>query len=296
MNLTHLDHFLVLAEYRHFGRAAERLGLGQPALSKSLQRLESEVGGRLFERGHSTVRLTRLGDIFRPHAEQMLAQARQARRAVLAEREGESNPLVVGATPVAMELIVMPAVGRLLRRPGPPLKIRVDMSDRLLDGLQRGTLDIVVGPLPPALPAGLQSEPLRTDAIAIAAREGHPLADRTIAPEELADAIWALPAPGVWLREQLSNFLVGHGLAPPRVQVEIDQVGTHIHRLLAQSDLLGPYAGRIPAGSGTVPLRVRGFALSRTQQLVWRTAWATTRPANNLLAALRATVGRRAPG
>lgn len=296
MNLSHLDHFLVLAEYRHFGRAAEHLGLGQPALSKSLQRLEAELGARLFERGRSTVSLTRLGGVFRPHAEQMLAQSRQARRAVAAEREGDTSPLVIGATPAAMDLIVMPAVARVLRRPGPQLQIRVDMSDRLLDGLKRGTLDVVVGPLPPDLPTELQAEIVRTEAIALAAREGHPLSGRLLKPDDLRDAEWALPGRNVWLYGQMVDFLTSHGLPPPCVRVELDQTGAGIHRLLAQSDLLGPFVGALPPGSGTVALRVCGFGLNRTQRLVWRATWGRTRQAGNLLAALRTGAGRRAAG
>ncbi len=98
MNLTRFEHFLAVARLRHYGRAAEVLGIGQPALSRSIQRLEAELGGALFERAARSIRPTALGEALMPQAEQLIAGMRQARQTAQSVVNGESRPLSIGAT------------------------------------------------------------------------------------------------------------------------------------------------------------------------------------------------------
>ena len=86
MELRHLQSFVVLAEELHFGRAAERQHIVQPALSKQIALLERELGVKLFDRNRRVVELTPAGTIFLPRAQQVLAVARAA--AELARQAG----------------------------------------------------------------------------------------------------------------------------------------------------------------------------------------------------------------
>src|SRR5262245_34090004 len=91
-----LRSFLLLAEQRHFGRAAERLSISQPALTKRLQRLEEKVGGRLLERGRGEVRLTSAGAVLLERAEALLQEGVAALALSRRAARGEAGLLRIG--------------------------------------------------------------------------------------------------------------------------------------------------------------------------------------------------------
>ena len=75
IELRHLRHALALAEHGNFARAAEALHLSQPALTRSLQALEAQVGEQLFDRSHREVTPTTMGELLLQHARQLLLHA-----------------------------------------------------------------------------------------------------------------------------------------------------------------------------------------------------------------------------
>ena len=96
MDMRKLRYFSVLAEEKHFGRAAARLSLSQPPLSLAIRQLESEIGAKLFERDSRNVSLTPAGEALQQEAIFLLRRAEESRLLVQAISEGRGGRLRIG--------------------------------------------------------------------------------------------------------------------------------------------------------------------------------------------------------
>ena len=118
LDLRLVRYFTVVAEHRHFGRAAAELVIAQPSLSRQVRRLEQQLGARLFDRTPQGTRLTAAGEVFLPKAKAILKSAAQA--AAAAKAAAQPSKITIGYTP---GLIVTPAV-RNLRRQHPDADVQ----------------------------------------------------------------------------------------------------------------------------------------------------------------------------
>lgn len=139
VELRQLEYFVAVAEHLHFGRAAEQLSIGQPAVSQQIARLERELGVSLFDRSARTVRLTSAGETFLPEARAVLTAAKQAVQSVSARtgaptlRIGSSTGLGARLNRVLQALReIQPATETLLV--SAPTQVR-------LERVARGQLD-----------------------------------------------------------------------------------------------------------------------------------------------------------
>ena len=180
MELRQLEYFVAVAEQLHFGRAAELLHIGQPAVSQQLRRLERELGAELFDRSPRHVRLTAAGERLLPEAREVLAAVVRARAAVAAAPTLRATTLRLGtstglgenlerlldrvaelAPDVAVELVSLPAAERL-------------------DQVAGGQLDAAFGRGPfDDGGRGLRAVPLWRDELVAALPARHPLAGRS---------------------------------------------------------------------------------------------------------------------
>ena len=101
MELRHLKYFIAVAEELHFARAARRVHIAQPSLSKQIQQLEQELGFPLFYRTKQRVELLDAGHVFLDEAQRLLRQAEGAIHAAGRAHAGQSGRLVVGFSPSA---------------------------------------------------------------------------------------------------------------------------------------------------------------------------------------------------
>ena len=173
MELRQLKYFLTVAEELHFGRAAERLHIVQPAVSQQVRRLERELGVDLFERTTRSVTLTEAGRSFLPHARAVLTATDRATEAIAAFR-GE-RVLRLGTSEGLGDRLDR-LLGEFARRsPGTQLELTHAPTAQRLSQVRDGELDatVVRGDWPGP---GLDFTPLWTDEVLVALPAAHPLA------------------------------------------------------------------------------------------------------------------------
>lgn len=186
MDLRHLRYFTCVAEEKHFGRAAHRLGISQPPLSHQIRALEEELGVRLFDRTSRRVRLTAAGELFLPQAQATLQQAELAMQTARLANSGEIGRLRLGfSTSVPFIPAVMDALSRF-RRAHPRVKLELNElpRDEQIQGVERGMLEVgILRSLEtPVLSEGIQSTVLQCEDLVLAMPHDHPLATRKADP------------------------------------------------------------------------------------------------------------------
>ena len=180
MELRHLRYFVGVAEEENVSRAALKLHVSQPALSRQVRDLEDELGFLLFERSAKSVRLTEAGRAFLTEARAVLQRAEEAVKAARTIADGGIGELHIGYAPSLTARILPPAL-RAFQAESPKVRVKLhDFStEEMLAGLRDGKLQIAfVIRLPVAMLRGLIFEELVRDPICLAVAPKHPLAAR----------------------------------------------------------------------------------------------------------------------
>ncbi|MBL8211700.1 MAG: LysR family transcriptional regulator [Bryobacterales bacterium] len=143
IELIHLRYFIALAEELHYGRAAERLHMAQPPLTRQIKLLEERLGCRLFDRTTRSTRLTPAGEQFLAKARAIVAQADEAFDAAAKAGRGEEGQLTLATAPSLM-LGFLPRVIRAFRRKYPDVNFRLHetASSEILKALRNGSADL----------------------------------------------------------------------------------------------------------------------------------------------------------
>lgn len=240
LSLRDIEYFLAAVEHGNLDRAAAACGVSQPALSKSLQRLEADTGLALLDRSGRGLRLSSAGMVFLEHAKKLWAEYRDAVRHAMELRVGEAGLLRVGATGATVDSIVMPALGLLLpRRPALRIQLTQGLSDDLNEQVAGGKLDLAVTPIYADVPAALHQEPILEDRLCVAASRNHALASRrTLSLHDLQGQRWILPKPTAIARKALDACYAEAGLPLPAAALEVEHFSKGTLELLARSDLL----------------------------------------------------------
>ncbi|MGF6757137.1 LysR family transcriptional regulator [Paraburkholderia sp. GAS334] len=178
MDLKQLEHFMAVAEERHFTRASRRLNLVQSGLSASIRSLEADLGGPLFIRSTRRVDLTHAGEVLFEEARRVLAAARDARHAVTQVHGLARGRLSIGAIHGLEPFVDLPAsLGRFRAAfGGIDIELTLDGSRALIDEVREGRLDLAFTQPSDPLPDDLGLRMFACEGMVIVCAADHRLA------------------------------------------------------------------------------------------------------------------------
>lgn len=238
MELRHIRYFLAAGEELNFVRAARKLHIAQPALSRQIQDLERFLGIKLFERLGRGVRLTEAGQNYLKDARQILSEVEQANDRARRIDVGQIGTLKIGLSEAS---ITNPVFGQSIRNfrmqhPDVELSFSLEVSPEQINSISRGSLDVgFLNAIPEAYPQ-LNFELLSSDSLMLALPLGHPLARRsTIRLRDLRECDFIAMSRNRygWSHDQMIVACVAKGFSPrvvqavsdPRVQLSLISAG-----------------------------------------------------------------------
>ncbi|GHD02236.1 LysR family transcriptional regulator [Zhihengliuella salsuginis] len=175
--LDQIKSFVAVAEELHFGRAAERLNMTQPPLSRQIQKLEKTVGVQLVERDNRKVALTAAGNAFLQDARKLLVAAEQAPSTARRIAQGQAGVLRIGFTATSGFSVLGTLLARLGRAlPDVDLDLREQVTSEQLQALADGELDVGLA-RPPFDTEQFASRLLLAESLLLAVPENHRLAE-----------------------------------------------------------------------------------------------------------------------
>lgn len=216
MNLRQLQYFVTVVDEGNITRAAQRLYVAQPSLSKQLAALEAELGGPLIERLHRQIRLTPSGKAFLPEARVAILAAERARRAARMAQDLEVGELEV-ATLQSISIGLLPRSIQLLRDLHPGILVELQEYQRREDlesDVRGGVADVAIGPRPLGWEGPVAS--LGWEEFVVVLPDGDPLL-RDPGPLDLSDLAqrrWVLPVPSAGMARLVGAACQDAGFLP----------------------------------------------------------------------------------
>jgi DNA-binding transcriptional LysR family regulator len=292
--LRDVEYFAAIAEHGQVQRAAEALGLSQPALSKSLRRLEQSMKTKLLKRTPKGVELTSVGSALLARVRKLRLSLDDVTREIADLSEGRAGHLRIGtAAGPALHLVPTACAALLKEAPKVTLKITASDTNAMLTGLRNGELDIAVTLIQGPRHEDLVEEHTHDDIFVIYASANHRLAKRKqLTLADLVQERWAVAAVNSPSERVLSQALGNSGLPPPNIAIETTAVPIR-HHLVAATDLLA--LGTVPtvryaaARFGIVELRVKDFAATRRGGVFYRKDAYLSPAAKRFIEILKAT-------
>jgi DNA-binding transcriptional LysR family regulator len=241
LRTRHLEVLLAVAAAGSMQRAAQRIRLTQPAISKLIGEIEAIFGTVLFERSKRGVTLTESGEALVARAQFMLNDLERTQDEIAAIDSGTIGRLRIGALPV-VESTILPQSLLALRKQAPTLRIQIEEGTRssLLASLRRGELECVIGRLDVgSAEAELTCETLLRLPVLVITSTRHPLArQKRVTLADLGKYPWVLPRIGAPIRTVVDSLFVSAGLAAPVPLIESTSIRLN-YELVRTSDMIG---------------------------------------------------------
>lgn len=221
-----LVYFSTVASAGSLARAAERLGVSQPALTKSVQRLERRLGVKLLLRSSRGIELTDAGTAFLVRSRAISRELEVALQEARDVAGGQAGLLRIGATPAAANFALGSLLPRLIKeRPAARINFVSGFSDALLDSVANGEVELALLPLPERMDPSLDMLHLLEDDYRVVVNDQHPLASlQSVSMGDLADCQWAGSSKHEFARVQLERAFALEAIALPNLVLEANNL------------------------------------------------------------------------
>ena len=275
MELRQLRHFVAVVDTSNLSRAAERVAISQPALTRSIKNLEDLLGVLLLDRKPRGVVPTEAGISLYHHAKMVLNDCARLTTDVSAFKRGLAGTVQVGiAAMFSTHIVDNVAIDMARQHPGVSMVIAQGFFEDLLRELLDGRLDLIFANFPPvAVPAELIIEPLCTVTSSVVAGAKHPvLKRRKIDKSHLVDQRWAV-ADQAHAQDFHDQFFAADGLPAPRAIVRTNSLPLMISLLMSGEFLMTMPEQMIARelSAGTVKrLTMDGSAIERKAGIIYR--------------------------
>lgn len=215
MEMHQLRYVVAVARSGNFSRAAARCHVSQPSLSQQIQKLEEELGGRLFDRMKREAKLTPQGEVFLRRAVRILEEADAARREATEALDLQRGTLSIGVLPTLAPYLLPGALTAFMRRfPGVEVVVQEDTTARLLQLALGYEVDLVLASHP-VRDARLEITPLFTEPLFLALPPGHALLRKSaVTARDLEGERLIVMREGHCLGDQVLGFCDRHGARP----------------------------------------------------------------------------------
>jgi DNA-binding transcriptional LysR family regulator len=239
MDLRQLRVLLAVIEKGSLGRAAEWLNTSQPAVTKTIQRLEHELDVSLFDRDARGMRPTQFAQCLATHARSISIGVSQAIDDVKSLRQGAKGIVTIGCPPlIATEILPPVVVGLVKDHPGLHVRV-ITASDAISERILAGEFDFGLDLLGAVGDSGLMQKWLFNDKLVLIARHGHRVT-RLVSPtpQDLQSFEWILPSAGNRHRGRLVQLFELAGLTPPTAAIECSTTA-FLKAVVSQTDYVG---------------------------------------------------------
>jgi DNA-binding transcriptional LysR family regulator len=241
IDVPRLRQLALIVRHKSFSKAAESMGISQPALSKNIRSLERSLGVQLLERGRFGAMPTAFGLALVRHADSIDAELRSASQEIEALRTARGGYTCIGCGPSEATRLLPTALSRLrASSPGIRVTILYGLNEALMPMVKHGEVDFALSSIPARCPdPDLKQLRLHEDRAAVIARRGHPLLARRepLTAKDLLDQHWILATKQELERLALEQVFADAGLPAPQDAIESTSA-VLMKTLVMQSDFL----------------------------------------------------------
>lgn len=298
MDIRALKHFVAVMAAGSINKAAIQIGVSQPALSKSIKRLEAQIGAPLFERDARGVRPTVYAYHLGEFARSACVGFEQSTAEIRAIKSGSLGEVTVGGPPLVAGDIFPEMVARVSRR-YPSLRLRiVEQIDGLIESLLDGKFELVTATIASETArADLHCMSMFNDDLIVIARRGHPVCRlKSLSAANLARFKWVFSNPGNLHRRRLEQYFEAQHVPLPQPTAETSSP-TLIKSIVLQSDCIALMArmgaqAEVDAGK-LASVRIKSPLMVRSIGLLWRSNHPLSTAATRVVETIRAICEER---